>query len=188
MSPGTQKVGQVVRQCSGNWIQFPSDRSLQLNTLATRTIALLSGDSSRTVVAATLCVIGRSSTKPGAREVECDIVFAAFGNTLSYGGGTADLSQRRSQRRPARHHHGERSIPDQADPLIPHCNKSNKRHPYYLDGVSTERAKSIHVKCPGIHAYADGDFACLLPAEISVVAGALQIFRPHQPPVIRPHG
>ncbi len=56
-----------------------------------------------------------------------------------------------------------------------------------LDGVSTARAKSIHVECPSINAYADGNFACLLPAEISAVTGALQILRPHRPPVIRPH-
>ena len=50
-----------------------------------------------------------------------------------------------------------------------------------LDEVSTARAKSIHVECPGINVYADGDFACLLPAEIYAVPGALQILRPSRP-------
>jgi diacylglycerol kinase (ATP) len=48
-----------------------------------------------------------------------------------------------------------------------------------LDEVSTARAKTIHVECPGINVYADGDFACPLPAEISAVAAALQILRPN---------
>lgn len=46
-----------------------------------------------------------------------------------------------------------------------------------LEQVSTARAKSIHVECPGINVYADGDFACPLPAEISAVPGALRILR-----------
>jgi diacylglycerol kinase (ATP) len=37
-----------------------------------------------------------------------------------------------------------------------------------LDTVSTRRATTITVECPGISAYADGDFACTLPADISV--------------------
>jgi hypothetical protein len=30
------------------------------------------------------------------------------------------------------------------------------------------------VECPGISAYADGDFACTLPAEISVARGSAE--------------
>jgi diacylglycerol kinase (ATP) len=47
-----------------------------------------------------------------------------------------------------------------------------------LDEVSTARARSVHVDSPGINVYADGDFACALPAEISAVPGALRILRP----------
>ena len=45
-----------------------------------------------------------------------------------------------------------------------------------LDDVSTARARTVTVDSPGINAYADGDFAGRLPAEISAVAGAVQIF------------
>jgi diacylglycerol kinase (ATP) len=47
-----------------------------------------------------------------------------------------------------------------------------------LDEVTTARATSIDVQSPGINAYADGDYACALPAEISAVPGALQVLRP----------
>ncbi|HEY2449491.1 MAG TPA: diacylglycerol kinase, partial [Mycobacterium sp.] len=47
-----------------------------------------------------------------------------------------------------------------------------------LDEVTTARATSVDVDSPGINAYADGDFACALPAEISAVRGALKILRP----------
>jgi diacylglycerol kinase (ATP) len=46
-----------------------------------------------------------------------------------------------------------------------------------LDAVTTARATSVDVESPGINAYADGDYACALPAEISAVRGALQILR-----------
>ncbi len=47
-----------------------------------------------------------------------------------------------------------------------------------LDTVSTRRVRTIGVECPGISAYADGDYACALPAEISAVPGALRIMVP----------
>jgi diacylglycerol kinase (ATP) len=43
--------------------------------------------------------------------------------------------------------------------------------------VSTARAASMHVECPGINVYADGDFACALPAEIAAVPQALRVLR-----------
>ena len=46
-----------------------------------------------------------------------------------------------------------------------------------LDAVTTDRATTITVESPGINAYADGEFACPLPAEIPAVPGALQILR-----------
>lgn len=44
-----------------------------------------------------------------------------------------------------------------------------------LDTVTTRRARSVRVECPGINAYADGDFAAPLPATITAVPGALKI-------------
>ena len=47
-----------------------------------------------------------------------------------------------------------------------------------LDEVSTDRARTVRVESAGINAYADGDYACPLPAEISAVPGALRILVP----------
>ena len=47
-----------------------------------------------------------------------------------------------------------------------------------LDEVTTDRARTILVESPGINAYADGDYVCPLPAEISAVPGALTILVP----------
>lgn len=47
-----------------------------------------------------------------------------------------------------------------------------------LDDVSTARTRVVEVHCPGINAYADGDFACPLPVTVSAVPGALQILTP----------
>ncbi|AKS36443.1 diacylglycerol kinase [Mycolicibacterium goodii] len=44
-----------------------------------------------------------------------------------------------------------------------------------LDTVTTRRATTVRVECPGINAYADGDFAAALPADITAVPGALKI-------------
>jgi diacylglycerol kinase (ATP) len=46
-----------------------------------------------------------------------------------------------------------------------------------LDEVTTARVKTVDVESPGINVYADGDFACALPAQISAVPGALNILR-----------
>ena len=47
-----------------------------------------------------------------------------------------------------------------------------------LDEVRTARARTITVDSPGINAYADGEFVCPLPVEVSAVPGALKILRP----------
>ena len=47
-----------------------------------------------------------------------------------------------------------------------------------LDEVRTARAHTITVDSPGINAYADGEFVCPLPVEVSAVSGALKILRP----------
>jgi diacylglycerol kinase (ATP) len=47
-----------------------------------------------------------------------------------------------------------------------------------LDGVTTARAGSVSVDSPGINAYADGEYVCPLPVEVSAIPGALKILRP----------
>jgi diacylglycerol kinase (ATP) len=54
-----------------------------------------------------------------------------------------------------------------------------------LDAVTTARARTITVESPGINAYADGDYVCPLPAEISAEPGALKILVPQAPQVTR---
>ncbi|WP_044506671.1 diacylglycerol kinase [Mycobacterium simiae] len=111
----------------------------------------------------------------GSTEIDADITLAAFGNTRSYGGGllicpNADYTDgllditmvyTASRTKLVR--------------LFPTVLKGTHVN---LDEVRTARAKTIHVECAGINVYADGDFACPLPAEISAVPGALQILRP----------
>ena len=102
----------------------------------------------------------------GNKEIDADITLAAFGNTRSYGGGLLicpnadrtdgllDITMAHSDSR------------TKLVRLFPTVMKGTHVE---LDEVSTARARSIHVECPGINVYADGDFACLLPAEISAV-------------------
>ena len=111
----------------------------------------------------------------GSREIGADITLAAFGNTRSYGGGllicpTADPTDGLLDITMA--HSASRTKLIRLFPTV------MKGTHVDLDEVSTARAKSIHVECPGINVYADGDFACALPAEISAVPAALQILRP----------
>jgi diacylglycerol kinase (ATP) len=111
----------------------------------------------------------------GTQEIDADITLAAFGNTRSYGGGLLICPN-------ADHTDGLLDITMAHSAsrmklvrLFPTVMKGTHVD---LDEVSTARAKSIHVECPGINVYADGDFACPLPAEISAVPAALQILRP----------
>jgi diacylglycerol kinase (ATP) len=109
------------------------------------------------------------------REVQTELTLAAFGNTRSYGGGMlicpdadptdglldATLVQSASRTKLIR--------------LFPTVFKGTHVN---LDAVRTERAKVITVDSPGINAYADGEFVCPLPVEVSAVPGALRILRP----------
>jgi diacylglycerol kinase (ATP) len=113
----------------------------------------------------------------GTQEIDADLTLAAFGNTRSYGGGMLICPH-------ADHADGllDITMVNEASRtklirLFPTVLKGTHVD---LDEVSTERAKSIYVESPGINVYADGDFACLLPAEISAVPGALQILRPNR--------
>lgn len=114
-------------------------------------------------------------TFDGGEELVTDLTLAAFGNTRSYGGGMlicpgadhsdglldATMVQSASRTKLIR--------------LFPTVFKGTHVH---LDEVRTARAKVITVDCPGINAYADGEFVGPLPVEVSAVAGALKILRP----------
>jgi diacylglycerol kinase (ATP) len=111
----------------------------------------------------------------GGEPVVTELTMAAIGNTKSYGGGMlicpgADptdglldvtMISSASRTRLVR--------------LFPTVFKGTHVD---LDTVTTRRAARVAVECPGISAYADGDFACLLPAEISAVPGALRVLTP----------
>ncbi len=108
----------------------------------------------------------------GEREIVADLTLVAYGNTRSYGGGMRicpgadhfdgllDITMVRA---------GSRT---QLIRLFPTVFKGTHVN---LDQVSTARARSVRVESPGINAYADGEYVCPLPAEISAVPGALRI-------------
>ncbi|MCH9720888.1 MAG: diacylglycerol kinase [Actinomycetia bacterium] len=111
----------------------------------------------------------------GEREMVAELTLVAFGNTRSYGGGmricpVAD--------------HGDGLL----DITMVHTASRAKLIRLFptvfkgthtgLDEVSTDRARTVTVESPGINAYADGDFVCPLPAEVSAVPGALRILVP----------
>ncbi|QVI30105.1 diacylglycerol kinase [Mycolicibacterium neoaurum] len=108
-------------------------------------------------------------------EVQTDLTLAAFGNTRSYGGGMRicpgadptdgllDVTMVASASR-------TRLIR-----LFPTVFRGTHVD---LDEVQTRRARVITVDCPAINAYADGEFVCPLPVEVSAVPGALTVLRP----------
>lgn len=111
----------------------------------------------------------------GTEEIVADLTLADFGNTRSYGGGllicpNADHSDGLLDMG-AFENGGEQAEQLGTGIRLGHGDVE-------LDEVSTTRAKTVHVECPGINVYADGDFACPLPAEISAVPAALQVLRP----------
>lgn len=109
------------------------------------------------------------------QEIDAGMTLVAFGNTRSYGGGmlicpNADRTDGLLELTMVHETSRTKLIR-----LFPTAIKGTHVE---LDEVSTARAKTIHVECPDINVYADGDFACLLPAEISAVPAALQVLRP----------
>jgi diacylglycerol kinase (ATP) len=111
----------------------------------------------------------------GTTEIDDDITLAAFGNTRSYGGGLLicpDADRTDGLLDITMVHEASRTKLVRLFPTV------MKGTHVKLNEVSTARARSIHVDSAGINVYADGDFACPLPAEISAVKGALQILRP----------
>ena len=108
----------------------------------------------------------------GDREIIADLTLAAFGNTRSYGGGMLICPNA---------DHGDGLL----DITMVHTASRTKLIRLFptvfkgthvdLDEVTTDRARTVTVESPGINAYADGDFACALPVEISAVPAALRI-------------
>ena len=108
----------------------------------------------------------------GEREVVTELTLAAFGVTRSYGGGMLICPD-------ADHADGLLDVTMVASAsrlklmrLFPTVFKGTHTA---LEEVSTDRARTVRVECPDINAYADGDYVCPLPAEISAVPGALRI-------------
>ncbi|WP_307864077.1 diacylglycerol kinase [Mycolicibacterium fortuitum] len=111
-------------------------------------------------------------------EIKTDLTLAAFGNTRSYGGGMLICPG-------ADHSDGLLDVT-----MITSASRTRlirlfptvfKGTHVDLDEVTTKRARSVHVECPGINAYADGDFALPLPVTVSAAPGALRLLVPKQP-------
>lgn len=110
-------------------------------------------------------------------EIRTDLTLAAFGNTRSYGGGMLICPG-------ADHSDGLLDVT-----MITSASRTRlirlfptvfKGTHVDLDEVTTKRAGTVHVECPGINAYADGDFALPLPVTVSAVPGALRLLVPKQ--------
>ncbi len=111
----------------------------------------------------------------GTKEIDADLTLVAFGNTRSYGGGMLvcpDADPTDGLLDLTMVHEASRTKLVRLFPTV------MKGTHVDLDEVSTARASSIQVECPGINVYADGDLACALPAEIAAVPGVLQVLRP----------
>ena len=115
-------------------------------------------------------------TFDGGDELVTDLTLAAFGNTRSYGGGMLICPD-------ADHGDGLLDVT-----MVQSASRSKlirlfptvfKGTHVDLEEVRTARATVITVDCPGINAYADGEFACPLPVEVSAVPDALTVLRPH---------
>jgi diacylglycerol kinase (ATP) len=110
-----------------------------------------------------------------SRTITADLTLVAFGNTRSYGGGmriTPNADHSDGLLDITMVHSASRTKLIRLFPTV------FKGTHVDLDAVTTDRAATITVESPGINAYADGEYACPLPAEISAVPGALQILVP----------
>lgn len=107
-----------------------------------------------------------------SREVSADLTLVAVGNTRSYGGGmriTPNADHSDGLLDITMVHSASRTKLIRLFPTV------FKGTHVDLDAVTTDRAATITIECPGINAYADGEYACPLPAEISAVPGVLRI-------------
>lgn len=106
---------------------------------------------------------------------ETPLTFAAFGNTRSYGGGMLICPG-------ADRHDGLLDVTMAASDsrlklirLFPTVFKGTHVN---RDEVRTARARTVTIDCPGINAYADGEYMCPLPVTVSAVPGALKVLVP----------
>jgi diacylglycerol kinase (ATP) len=111
------------------------------------------------------------------REFETELTLAAFGNTRSYGGGMLICPN-------ADHRDGLLDVT-----MVQSASRTRliRLFPTVFKGthvdlpeVRTERARTITVDCPGINAYADGEYVCPLPVEVCAVPAALKILTPRR--------
>ena len=114
-------------------------------------------------------------TFDGGEELVTELTLAAFGNTRSYGGGMLICPN-------ADHSDGKLDVT-----MVQSASRAKlirlfptvfKGTHVDLDQVRTARARTITVDSPGINAYADGEYVCPLPVEVTAVPGALTILRP----------
>jgi diacylglycerol kinase (ATP) len=111
----------------------------------------------------------------GGAEIATELTLAAFGNTKSYGGGMRicpNADPRDGQLDATMVASASRTRLIRLFPTV------FKGTHIELDEVRTERARTITVDSPGINAYADGEYVCPLPVEVSAVPRALKILRP----------
>lgn len=111
----------------------------------------------------------------GGAEIATELTLAAFGNTRSYGGGMKicpNADPRDGQLDATMVASASRTRLIRLFPTV------FKGTHVDLDEVRTARARTITVDSPGINAYADGEYVCPLPVQVSAVAGALKILRP----------
>ncbi len=116
-------------------------------------------------------------TLDGRDEIVTDLTLAAFGNTRSYGGGMLicpNANPADGQLDITMVHSASRTRLIRLFPTV------YKGTHVGLDEVTTARATSVDVESPGINAYADGEYACALPAQISAVPGALRVLTPRR--------
>ena len=109
------------------------------------------------------------------QDVTTELTLAAFGNTRSYGGGMLicpDADPRDGLLDATMVASASRTKLIRLFPTV------FKGTHVDLDEVRTRRATTITVECAGINAYADGEYVCPLPVEISAVPKALRILRP----------
>jgi diacylglycerol kinase (ATP) len=110
-----------------------------------------------------------------SRVIEGEFTLVAFGNTRSYGGGMLICPD-------ADHADGLLDLTMVASAsrtrlirLFPTVFRGTHVD---LDAVTTDRAATVSIESAGINAYADGEFACALPAEVSAVPAAVRILVP----------
>ena len=115
----------------------------------------------------------------GGDVVDRELTFIAIGNTRSYGGGMLICPG-------ADHADGKLDVTmaasDSRTQLVRLFPTVFKGTHVNLDAVTTKRVSTMSIDSPGINAYADGDFACPLPATIEAVPGALEILVPSRRP------